>query len=239
MNSTAIRIAASPLARRLARERRIDLGAITGGGPGGRITAADVEAAAGAAQKRVSPASMGRDWLTLSTTVRTAALDALAADMADTIDTGKTPQALRTGILALALARALSRATVSVTSISLETATHYAAGVASTRQSAIEDIIAAAKALAPGPAPALSGGSWLLVDYGAADFPMEATRQSAMAAACLILAPGAFPARGPRASAIGHLTMCADLGQVSSKEALEIMGTLRVLIEHPARLLLD
>jgi pyruvate dehydrogenase E2 component (dihydrolipoamide acetyltransferase) len=39
------RIKSSPLARRLARERRIDLGAITGSGPGGRIVVRDVEAA--------------------------------------------------------------------------------------------------------------------------------------------------------------------------------------------------
>jgi len=44
------RVAASPLARRIAAERGIDLASLTGTGPGGRIVRADVEAAgAGAA----------------------------------------------------------------------------------------------------------------------------------------------------------------------------------------------
>ena len=40
------RVKASPLARRMARERNIDLHALTGTGPGGRIVKADVQAAA-------------------------------------------------------------------------------------------------------------------------------------------------------------------------------------------------
>jgi pyruvate dehydrogenase E2 component (dihydrolipoamide acetyltransferase) len=40
---------ASPLARRLAKERGVELGAIEGSGPGGRIVKADVEAAAASA----------------------------------------------------------------------------------------------------------------------------------------------------------------------------------------------
>jgi pyruvate dehydrogenase E2 component (dihydrolipoamide acetyltransferase) len=39
------RVKASPVARRLARERGVDLAALTGSGPGGRIVKADVEAA--------------------------------------------------------------------------------------------------------------------------------------------------------------------------------------------------
>ena len=42
------RVKASPLARRIARERALDLAAIVGTGPDGRIVADDVEAAAGA-----------------------------------------------------------------------------------------------------------------------------------------------------------------------------------------------
>jgi len=40
-----IRVRASPLARRIARERGVELGALTGSGPGGRIVRADVEGA--------------------------------------------------------------------------------------------------------------------------------------------------------------------------------------------------
>jgi pyruvate dehydrogenase E2 component (dihydrolipoamide acetyltransferase) len=39
------RVKASPLARRIARESRIDLHAVSGSGPGGRIVKADLEAA--------------------------------------------------------------------------------------------------------------------------------------------------------------------------------------------------
>jgi len=41
------RIFASPVARRIARERGVDLAALAGSGPGGRIVKADVEAAGG------------------------------------------------------------------------------------------------------------------------------------------------------------------------------------------------
>jgi pyruvate dehydrogenase E2 component (dihydrolipoyllysine-residue acetyltransferase) len=41
----AVRVKASPLARRIAAERGIDLGGIAGSGPGGRVVKADVEAA--------------------------------------------------------------------------------------------------------------------------------------------------------------------------------------------------
>jgi len=43
------RVFASPLARKVARERRVDLAGIEGTGPSGRITRRDVEAAAGSA----------------------------------------------------------------------------------------------------------------------------------------------------------------------------------------------
>lgn len=46
------RIKASPLARRIARESGLDLAAIAGTGPGGRIVKADVEAAASGAARR-------------------------------------------------------------------------------------------------------------------------------------------------------------------------------------------
>jgi len=42
------RVRASPLARRIARERGVDLSALTGSGPGGRIVKADVAGATGA-----------------------------------------------------------------------------------------------------------------------------------------------------------------------------------------------
>src|SRR6185437_9890659 len=46
MASPAGRLPASPLARKLARERGIDLATVSGSGPGGRIVRADIEQAA-------------------------------------------------------------------------------------------------------------------------------------------------------------------------------------------------
>jgi pyruvate dehydrogenase E2 component (dihydrolipoamide acetyltransferase) len=51
------RVKASPLARRIARERGIDLAALTGTGPDGRIVAEDVERAAAAPAPGAAPAA--------------------------------------------------------------------------------------------------------------------------------------------------------------------------------------
>ncbi len=53
------RVIASPLARRLAKEKGVDIAALTGSGPHGRIVKADVEAAAkgGAARPAAAPAT--------------------------------------------------------------------------------------------------------------------------------------------------------------------------------------
>jgi pyruvate dehydrogenase E2 component (dihydrolipoamide acetyltransferase) len=51
------RVKASPLARRIARERGVDVSALSGSGPGGRVVKADVEAAAtGGTNGAASPA---------------------------------------------------------------------------------------------------------------------------------------------------------------------------------------
>jgi pyruvate dehydrogenase E2 component (dihydrolipoamide acetyltransferase) len=51
------RVKASPLARRVAEQQGIDLAALQGSGPGGRIVKADVDGAAGKAPARPAPAS--------------------------------------------------------------------------------------------------------------------------------------------------------------------------------------
>jgi pyruvate dehydrogenase E2 component (dihydrolipoamide acetyltransferase) len=51
------RVKASPLARRMARERGLDLAGLAGSGPGGRIVKADVERAATAAPSEAAPAT--------------------------------------------------------------------------------------------------------------------------------------------------------------------------------------
>jgi pyruvate dehydrogenase E2 component (dihydrolipoamide acetyltransferase) len=50
------RVKASPLARRIARERGVNLGALVGSGPGGRVVKADVEVAEVAGSTPVAPA---------------------------------------------------------------------------------------------------------------------------------------------------------------------------------------
>lgn len=50
-------VRAAPFVRQLARERGVDLSGLTGTGPGGRITRADVEAAAGASAPSAPPPS--------------------------------------------------------------------------------------------------------------------------------------------------------------------------------------
>ena len=54
------RVQATPVARRLARQLNVDLEAVEGTGPGGRITASDVEAAAGGAEAEVAAEGDGR-----------------------------------------------------------------------------------------------------------------------------------------------------------------------------------
>jgi pyruvate dehydrogenase E2 component (dihydrolipoamide acetyltransferase) len=50
------RLAVSPLAKRLAAEKGVDLATLTGTGPGGRIVKADIEAATGGSVKAAEPA---------------------------------------------------------------------------------------------------------------------------------------------------------------------------------------
>jgi pyruvate dehydrogenase E2 component (dihydrolipoamide acetyltransferase) len=56
---TGDRIKASPLARRLAEQKGIDLSALTGSGPGGRIVKADIDNAGGKPASAAAPAPAG------------------------------------------------------------------------------------------------------------------------------------------------------------------------------------
>ncbi|MEO8293562.1 MAG: dihydrolipoamide acetyltransferase family protein [Actinomycetota bacterium] len=53
--------ASTPAVRRLAREAGVEIGAIAGTGPGGRVTAEDVQGAAAAGDGSASPAEAGAD----------------------------------------------------------------------------------------------------------------------------------------------------------------------------------
>ena len=71
LQSSAGRLKASPLARRIARERGIDLAAMTGTGPDGRILAEDVErAASSAASAPASTAPAGETEVVELTSIR-------------------------------------------------------------------------------------------------------------------------------------------------------------------------
>jgi pyruvate dehydrogenase E2 component (dihydrolipoyllysine-residue acetyltransferase) len=72
------RIKASPLARRIARESGVDLGTLSGSGPGGRVVKADVEAAAGAGPA-AGAASAGSSSATPAARTSTAAAGATGA----------------------------------------------------------------------------------------------------------------------------------------------------------------
>ena len=81
------RVKASPLARRIARERGVDLATLSGSGPGGRIIKADVEgagaaapAAAGRAAGRGRRAPRDRQGHSLGDRAHQASADRLAAD---------------------------------------------------------------------------------------------------------------------------------------------------------------
>src|SRR4051794_8692982 len=54
--SAGARVKASPLARRIAKERGIDISSLQGSGPGGRIVKADVEGTASTTQAQPAPA---------------------------------------------------------------------------------------------------------------------------------------------------------------------------------------
>ena len=79
------RVKASPLARRIARENGVDLGALSGSGPGGRVVKADVEAAAGGAEgsRAAAGASAGSSGATPATTPAPPAQTAATAGAAD------------------------------------------------------------------------------------------------------------------------------------------------------------
>ena len=93
-SGAAARVKASPLARRIARLRGVDLGAVPGTGPGGRIVKADVEgsgttaAPAQAAEARTAPAAPAE------TAAATPAGVATAKGEATVLDLNRTQQTI-------------------------------------------------------------------------------------------------------------------------------------------------
>ncbi|ELY87492.1 2-oxo acid dehydrogenase subunit E2 [Natrialba taiwanensis] len=95
------RIFAPPRVRRMARDEGIDLSQVQGSGPGGRITAADVQAAAGTAPSETAQADVGADEGTAAETTADATEGAPAADSSSGTETaagssGQTATATQT-----------------------------------------------------------------------------------------------------------------------------------------------
>lgn len=82
------RPAASPIARRLAKEAGLDLGAIAGSGPGGRITEADVLAAKAAPQRAAAPAAAAMGTTAHASPVARKLAETLGVDLSTVTGTG-------------------------------------------------------------------------------------------------------------------------------------------------------
>lgn len=95
------RILASPAARRLARELDVDLGALSGSGPNGRIVEADVQAAADAAEKPGPAAQAGAPGAPSSPMARRLARE-LAVDIAQLRGSGPGGRITRDDVVAAA-----------------------------------------------------------------------------------------------------------------------------------------
>jgi len=106
------RVFAPPRVRRLARERGVDLGGVEGSGPGGRVTAADVDAAAAAGSRDGADAPGGSGGgdagaAAASTNGAGAAVGSGGVDGADTAESGVGADRDRT--LAMPATRKLAR----------------------------------------------------------------------------------------------------------------------------------
>ncbi|WP_146587337.1 dihydrolipoamide acetyltransferase family protein [Puniceibacterium confluentis] len=78
-SGSATRVAASPVARRIAAERRLDLSLIAGSGPGGRIVRADVEAPVAPGARAVAPAPAPQSEMSISPAIAALPPEASAA----------------------------------------------------------------------------------------------------------------------------------------------------------------
>jgi pyruvate dehydrogenase E2 component (dihydrolipoamide acetyltransferase) len=83
------RVKASPLARRIARESGVDLGTLSGSGPGGRVVKADVEAAGGGAAAGASIVGAGSATPTAPTPTTAAGAVSAVAGTGEDVMTAK------------------------------------------------------------------------------------------------------------------------------------------------------
>jgi pyruvate dehydrogenase E2 component (dihydrolipoamide acetyltransferase) len=78
-NGRATRLFASPIARKLARERGLDVGSLAGSGPGGRIVRQDVEAASDATPQDSAPSTAAEPAAPTSATAQPVTSDTRSA----------------------------------------------------------------------------------------------------------------------------------------------------------------
>jgi pyruvate dehydrogenase E2 component (dihydrolipoamide acetyltransferase) len=115
------RIAISPLAKRLAEAKGVDLSTVTGTGPGGRIVKADIEAAAGGA---VAPAPAPKVAAAAPVPAPIAAAAPISTDPSTSLGTGIPHEAVKLSNMRKTIARRLTESKQQVPHIYLTVDIH-------------------------------------------------------------------------------------------------------------------
>lgn len=243
------RARATPLARRLARTHGIDLSAIAGSGPLGRIGRADVESflagAAPAASPSAAPAPVapavpaaaraGRPY-TLGAVLDLAALDGLRARIAPSLPGGRPPglTAMLLRVLRVALARhpAVGRTTADGAAIDVALviardgamATPVLRGLQAMR---VPEIVRALGHLAAGPAGDGPPPRLLLANAGA--LGLEDFSEPGLVDVAPLLSLG----RMDRATRVARATLSADRAALDPAAAALFLAELRALAVAP------
>jgi pyruvate dehydrogenase E2 component (dihydrolipoamide acetyltransferase) len=232
------RIAASPLARRIAREHGVDLAGLRGSGPAGRIVAADVFADR-AADPAAPPAPLAPqpsrhvapEASTFTAEIDLAPLTKLAADLRRHAE---APAHCATILLTVAFARALSQKPA--------TARILLASVAYGPEGATTRFAAAAPAALDGwAAAAMALGARAEDDDVALALLADFTRTAIVTAALAepdrdLICSVAAPRGGRRRHVTATLRFFAD--RLSAGDALAVLSAFADAVETPALLLL-
>lgn len=216
----APRPAASPYARRLARERQVSLGIIAGSGPGGRIVAADVVArTASISPPQPQVAAPRATVIVFSATVRLASLCHLMAE------------AERVG-LEIAIEDVATKAALSVTT-----------GGVAVEAGGRQVMVCAAAGLSVG---AMRRQRLAAMEQGA-DAAAEPAAASLLVLHSARVVPGflpPFPGRALRLGLVidrdterGHAILCADADAMSDAMAFTALEGFAAALEQPLILL--
>ena len=219
------RRAASPYARRLARERAVALGDLAGSGPGGRVLAADVLAF----QAPVVHAAAERPALQPRTSVIT-----FAAPLSLSALCRVTAEAARIGL-----------------SIGIEDIASRAARFAMAEVAGPITLEVDGRQVLLGAAPGLSIGAERRLRLAALDRGADATAEPAAASLLVLHAVRVLPVALPLltgrslrlvlvadlAAQLGHALLCADKAALSESGAIAVLGAFVATLEQPLGLL--